>query len=120
MTAQRALCKWLLFLILIIQAYSSQAQLGADFSASPLTSCPPIVVRFSDLSKGNPTKWKWDLGNGTISFLSNPSVTYFTPGQYSIKLVVRNSTGADSVTKLKYITVYSPPTVDFSASQITG
>ncbi len=114
------LCKWLLFFTLSIHTYVTKAQLSADFSATPAASCSPAVVRFSDLSKGNPAAWKWDLGNGTISFLRNPSVTYFTPGQYTIKLIVRNSAGADSITKAQYITIYSSPVVNFSASQTSG
>src|SRR5215471_8252129 len=72
------------------------AQPHANFSASPLSGCSPIVVNFTDQSTGNPTQWKWDLGNGVISFLQNPSATYFTPGTYNVKLIVSNSFGIDS------------------------
>ena len=75
------------FLILLLASFIfTQAQLAADFKATPTSGCSPLLVRFSDKSTGNPTSWKWDLGNGTISFLRNPSVTYFNPGKYSIKL----------------------------------
>ncbi|MEC8853569.1 MAG: hypothetical protein VYD33_03905 [Bacteroidota bacterium] len=32
-------------------------------------ACGSLVVKFQDLSKGNPTSWLWDLGNGKISNL---------------------------------------------------
>jgi PKD repeat protein len=77
----------LLFCIALQQTAFSQ--LRADFNASPAGGCAPLYVNFHDLSSGNPTSWKWDLGNGTISFLQNPSTTYFNPGTYTIKLVIR-------------------------------
>ncbi|MBS1742265.1 MAG: PKD domain-containing protein [Bacteroidetes bacterium] len=92
----------------------------ANFSATPLSGCAPLIVDFTDLSTGNPTSWKWTLGNNTTSFLQNPSVTYFNPGTYTVKLVVQNAAGKDSVTRTSYITVYSKPVVDFSASATSG
>src|SRR5437868_4447849 len=94
-------CRWLFLFFLCIGSYS-QAQLKANFSATPVSGCTPLVVQFSDLSNGNPTSWKWDLGNGTISVLKNPSATYFAPGQYNVKLVVRTASGADSTIKNQY------------------
>jgi len=67
-----------------------------------------------------PTSWKWDLGNGTISQQQNPSSLYFTPGVYTIKLVVQNASGSDSITKTSYITIYNKPTVAFSATPLSG
>lgn len=99
---------------------ASRAQLVANFSGSPLSGCPPLVVQFTDQSTGNPTSWRWDLGNGTISFLQNPAVTYFNPGQYTIKLVVRTATGVDSIVKSQYVTVNAVPTVAFTATPTTG
>ncbi|MEO8768604.1 MAG: PKD domain-containing protein [Ferruginibacter sp.] len=92
----------------------------ANFIASPTSGCAPLVVNFTDLSTGNPSTWKWTLGNSTTSFLQNPSVTYFTPGTYTVKLVIQNAAGKDSITKISYIIIYGKPTVDFSASSQTG
>lgn len=98
----------------------SNAQLHVDFIATPYAGCAPLVVNFKDVSKGNPTSWKWDLGNGTISLLQNPSGTYFNTGKYSIKLVVRNSQGADSIVKNSLIEVYASPQVNFSGTPRSG
>src|SRR5215211_4086622 len=78
------------------------AQLAARFSSDITQGCAPLVVRFKDESTGNPTSWKWDLGNGTISYFQNPAATYFNPGTYTVKLVVNNGTVSDSVVKVHY------------------
>ena len=44
----------------------------ANFTATPTSGCSPLVVNFTDQSTGNPTQWRWDLGNGTISFYKTP------------------------------------------------
>ena len=73
------------------------------------------MVNFDDMSSGNPTSWKWDLGNGTTSLLQNPSVTYFNPGKYNITLIAKNSQGEDSAVKSGYVEVYAAPQVIFQA-----
>ena len=115
-----AICKWLLFISLLSQAFISRAQLTANFSATPVSGCAPLLVNFTDLSTGNPTSWKWDLGNGTISFLRNPTVTYFAPGQYNVKLLVTNANGSNEVIKSQFITVYAVPVVNFGGAPLSG
>ncbi len=100
---------------------TAKSQLTPEFTATPLSGCAPLVVNFTDQSTGSPTQWKWDLGNGTISFLQNPSVTYFNPGQYNIKLTVFNAAGDSAViTKSSYITIHALPTVAFIGTPLTG
>src|SRR5258708_38883008 len=94
-------------------AYS---QVRAGFSAGTLMGCAPLTVQFQDASSGGPATWKWDLGNGTVSFFQNPSTVYFIPGTYTVKLVVANSTGSDSRIRQQHITVYGTPKPDFIAS----
>ena len=96
------------------------AQLEADFSAAPVSGCTPMVIQFTDLSKGNPAQWRWDLGNGVISSLKNPSATYFDPETYNVKLVIKNAGSTDSIIKQKFITVHPKPIVNFSVSDSTG
>lgn len=107
-------------LLLILLSFAVKAQQATNFTATPTSGCTPLVVRFKDNSTNKPTQWKWNLGNGTISFLQNPSVTYFNPGQYTVKLVIKNSAGYDSVIKTQYITVYAKPTVQFTSSTTKG
>ncbi|MES1219597.1 MAG: PKD domain-containing protein, partial [Bacteroidota bacterium] len=96
------------------------AQLHSDFSVNSASGCAPVFIQFKDISTGNPTSWKWDLGNGTTTFLQNPSTTYFNPGKYTIKLVIKNGTQSDSVVKVNYITINALPKPQFKASDTTG
>lgn len=113
----RTLCVLACFLGLM---QTASAQLHADFSASPAAGCAPMFVHFTDKSTGGATSWKWDLGNGTVSFLQNPSTTYFTPGKYSIKLVIKNAGSADSLVKTSLVVVNALPKPAFTASDTTG
>ncbi|MDB5191300.1 MAG: hypothetical protein JWQ96_863 [Segetibacter sp.] len=92
----------------------------ANFSADVVSGCAPLVVKFADLSTGNPTAWSWDLGNGTISTVKNPVTTYVTPGIYSITLTATNSSGSNTITKASYITIYAVPAVDFKTDDSIG
>lgn len=109
-----------LFFLFFISGFLVKAQIQANFIATPSSGCAPLVVQFTDSSSGNPTQWKWDLGNGTSSVLQNPSVAYFNPGTYTVTLVIKNSYGSDSITKVQFITVYSAPEINFNASKVTG
>ena len=97
-----------------------KAQVKAGFTATNVAGCSPLVVQFQDASTGNPTSWRWDLGNGTISLFQNPSSVYFAPGTYTVKLVAKNAAGADSIVKTQFVTVYDNPVADFTASDSIG
>lgn len=92
------------------------AQLAANFTATPIVGCAPLVVQFSDLSTGSPTAWSWNLGNSTTSVLQNPSTTYTAPGTYTVTLTVTNAGGTHTYTQTAYITVYNAPQVAFTAN----
>jgi PKD repeat protein len=79
----------------------------AAFSAAPTSGNAPLTVQFNDASTGGPTSWQWDFQNdGTIdSTQRSPSFVYTSPGTYSVKLTVSNTSGSDSITKAGYITV---------------
>ncbi len=102
-------------------ANAANAQLSANFSATPTSGCSPQVVTFTDLSTGNPIEWKWDLGNGTTSVLQNPSATYFNAGQFDVTLIVKDAAGnSDTLKKIQLINVFAIPVVNFSASATAG
>ena len=110
-----------IFITVFVFAKNVNCQITAQFSATPISGCSPQIVSFADLSTGNPTEWRWDLGNGTTSFLQNPSATYFTAGQYTVKLVVKDAAGnSDSITKTQYINIFAIPVVNFSATPTSG
>jgi gliding motility-associated-like protein len=95
-----------IFLLFKIPAF---AQLNADFSASVVKGCTPLVVQFTDLSTGNAASWFWDFGNGITSSLQNPAVTYTAGGNYSVRLIIKNAAGQDYEQKTNYITVFTTP-----------
>jgi gliding motility-associated-like protein len=121
MAANPVVKKIIIAVILAFTSFFTKAQLSANFTSTPVMGCAPLLVNFTDQSTGSPTQWKWDLGNGTISFLQNPSVTYFNPGQYNVKLVIYNAAGDSSVLiKPQYITVNATPNVAFTATPLAG
>jgi gliding motility-associated-like protein len=115
-----SLLKPILTLLCVLFCALVFAQLRADFVAQPTTGCVPVLVRFTDRSTGNPTEWKWNLGNGTTSTQQNPTATYLNAGRYTIRLFVRNSQGADSLVKQDYIIINPPPLPAFAANQTSG
>jgi PKD repeat protein len=62
---------------------------------------PGVSVQFLDASTGNPAEWSWTFPDATPSTSSqqNPSVTFATPGDKSVTLVVSNPAGSDTITK---------------------
>ncbi len=93
---------------------------GADFTVSKQAGCSPLTVSFRDSSSGDPKYWNWDFGNGQISNVQHPTVTYTRPGTYTVTLVVRNAFGTDGITKESLITVAGSPTANFAADRINA
>src|SRR5208282_485760 len=71
----------------------------ADFTGSPTTGNPPLVVQFDDTSAYLPTSWSWDFGDGYTSTLQNPSHTYTRVGIYNVNLTASNAYGSNSMIK---------------------
>jgi PKD repeat protein len=93
----------------------------ANFSGTPRNGCnPPLLTQFTDLSTGNPASWSWNFGDGAGSNQQNPSHSYTQPGIYTVTLSVSNSCGADTETKVAYITVGQPPVADFAGDPVNG
>jgi len=121
MRTSKAVLERVLFLVLFIAlSYPAMSQLKADFTTSPQSGCAPLIVTFSDASKGAPASWKWDLGNGVTSAEQNPTSSYFDPGVYTVKLVIYKDDKSDSIVKTNHITVYKNPVVSFKVSDSTG
>ncbi|MES2649760.1 MAG: PKD domain-containing protein [Bacteroidota bacterium] len=120
MKKTKILSKLLITILLFVNSGILNAQLKADFKADILEGCSPLVVNFTNLSSGNPVAFKWDLGNNITSTEKNPGIIYIKPGVYSIKLVISNVAGEDSVIKNAYINVYGLPEVLFSTVNTSG
>lgn len=120
MKSNIALFKTSAALCLLLFFNNGHAQLTANFSVNTQAGCAPLLVNFTDASTGNPDQWEWDLGNGTISHYQHPSLTYFKPGVYTIKLTVKKGTVTASTTKTHYINAYASPVIDFTQSAAIG
>ena len=106
-----------LLAILLFVPFLGGAQIFSNFSADTTESCAPKRIYFTDLSGGGSIIYrKWDFGNGGISFGTNPSRLYPTPGVYTVSLTV--SDGIDTAVSVKtaYIEIFANPTAEFSFS----
>ncbi|AKB53318.1 Chitin binding protein [Methanosarcina barkeri MS] len=77
----------------------------ADFWGWPLSGKAPLKVKFTETSKGSPTSWKWDFGDGKYSTEKSPTHTYSAAGTYTVKLIATNEAGSSTKLKWKYIKV---------------
>ncbi len=120
MTTKRL--KFFLFLsygLLLPLYFYAQAPV-ANFNSNLTNGCAPLVVNFTDVSTNTPTQWSWDLGNGTLTTVQNPTTTYLNPGVYTIKLIATNASGSNTIIKTNYITVNALPAVNFSSPDTSG
>ncbi len=93
----------------------------ADFSGTPTSGVAPLAVSFTNQSTGTFTTFAWDFGDGGTSDLASPTHEYSIPGVYDVRLIVIGPGGADTLTRVQYITVDTPPPVaDFSANPTSG
>ncbi len=54
-------------------------------------------VRFTASTNGNaPLSYAWDFGDGSSSSMASPTITYSTPGTYTVSLKLANELGSDS------------------------
>lgn len=113
--------KRLLFtsLVFFTCVFSLSAQtLDATFSAtSPTQHCKQGPVEFEADNKTYET-YIWEILELNKSFSSTWEFdyTFSTPGKYSIKLTVTKGGDSGTFKREKYISIYKPPTVDFSLS----
>lgn len=85
-------------------AASAKAQTPvADFVGTPRFGPAPLTVTFTSLTVG---RTYWDFGDGTTLLAGHQTTvqhTYTTDGQFTVTLVVHDSTGHDAETKSAYI-----------------
>ncbi|MCS6928081.1 MAG: PKD domain-containing protein [Saprospiraceae bacterium] len=90
----------------------------AGFTADTTNGCGPLTVQFTSTSSSNSTSFQWSFPGGTpdTSSAQNPTVTYTSPGTYSVTLIVSNAAGADTLTRTNFITVGPSPISGFTAT----
>lgn len=78
----------------------------ADFSSNKIMTCASQAVNFISTSyNSTPTSYSWvfEGGSPATSTLSAPSVTYSSPGSYSVSLTVSNANGTSTKSVSSYI-----------------
>ena len=75
----------------------------ANFSFDKV--CAKQLVTFNDSTIGaNPVSWKWNFGDGATASTKNATHVYPTGGQYTVTLIVKNSSDcSDTIVKPVYI-----------------
>ena len=93
----------------------------ADFVAYPRSGMPPLTVNFTDLSRGNPTAWQWDFGDGATSDQQHPTHVYTALGTYPVTLTATSGDLSETAVKSDYITVtLEALAADFTAAPTSG
>lgn len=81
----------------------------AEFTSSAESVNDSLIVTFIDTSKGEPTFWLWDFGDGNTSTEQNPIHTYAEPGNYYVTLIVSNGAGTnEAIEEVSPSSVWGP------------
>lgn len=91
-------------------------QAGFD-SSSPDWVGQTTVFTNTTVTMG-PTEYAWSFGDGVTSTALSPSHTYTRPGRHTVVLTATTAGNRDAISDT--VTVYSAPTVDFTASPTEG
>lgn len=99
----------------------------ANFNSNKMRTCSSYTVAYNSLSyvgESGGVNWTFEGGSPATSSISNPTVTYSTPGTYSVSITATNTVGSNTMNKTSYITVSNgaggtvlPNAIDF---QTTG
>ena len=65
----------------------------AGLSVDDATPAVGQVVQFYDASTGDPTDFTWSFGDGSVSYLENPTHSYSAAGTYSVIHSAHNKAG---------------------------
>jgi parallel beta-helix repeat protein len=91
-----------------------------NFTSSVTLGKAPLIVVFTDTSTGTPATWKWEFGDGSKSFVQNPTHKYSKAGTYTVSLTVKNAAGSNTVTKTEHIKVTAKPAANFTSGVTSG
>lgn len=87
----------------------------AAFTLSAYASCTaPVTVQSANGSQGA-VGYSWDLGNGSVSSLNAPEVTFTEPGTYTVQLTATNQYGCPDIAVQQFV-VHPTPVAGFSAA----
>ena len=92
---------------------------SVDFATSYGPASCGSVVQFTDQSKGAPTAWRWEFGDGSTSAEQNPRHTYPAPSSYTVRLTATNAYGAANLSRPAFVTVL-PACLSYCTSNGSG
>lgn len=94
---------------------------SASFVSSS-TVCVGSSIAYSNTSTGGQTSYTWNFSGGTpvISTATNPTITYTTPGTYSVALTASNVLGSNTYSVINYVTVTQTVTPSVSILLSSG
>ncbi len=104
-----------------VRVSSKNNQPIANFTSSVTFGAAPLVVQFDDTSLNNPITRLWNFGDGTYSTKESSEHVYYSPGNYTVTLGIKNADGSDS--KVVVITVLEQPLLplaNFSSNVTEG
>jgi PKD repeat protein len=107
----------------VTNTISVGTELAADFSFSPGDGDAPLLVEFKDKSKGGPTSWLWNFGDGSpASTEQNPQHLYLntSPEGYQVTLTVQNGNASSNKSSTDRIKVMEELDAQFQASKVSG
>ncbi|MBV4357028.1 PKD domain-containing protein [Parasegetibacter sp. MAH-26] len=90
------------------------------FSPDTLSCKTPANVTFTDTTKGSPTTWSWNFGDGSTSTLQNPAHTYARTGLFNVTLAVKNGNGCTSTKTLQQYVKIAIPTATIDIPVANG
>lgn len=92
---------------------------NVNITTNTITGCQPLTVNFNNSSYTAGT-FTWNFGGGNTNTTSiNPSYTFTNPGNYTVSLVVNDTSSCNKIdSAFTYITVYPGVNVSATASLV--
>ena len=91
--------------VTFIDGYAPVTNKPSAYFSLPSNVCKGAPIQLTDKSAFTPTSWNWVVSssdfsfeNGTTASSSNPVISFKSDTSYTVKLVVSNANGKDSMT----------------------
>lgn len=80
------------------------------FSVSAVNICAGKSISMTDASANNPTAWNWQIPGAVppTAAVSNPTISFPTPGNYIVSLVSSNTVGASNTATQSIVVLPNP------------
>ncbi len=104
--------------------YATKPTLVARFGiVNNRIKCPPLLAEFKDSSIQNEfpiVEYKWNLGEGYVSYEQFPAKLYTMPGNFDISLTIKNSNGCTNTYLLPEGVKVGGPVATYSITNTKG